>query len=339
MTPPLVCVEGLHREFQGPLDWRRLARLRWERRGEAAPLRGVTFSVDAGEWLAIIGGNGAGKTTVLKVIAGLLLPSSGRVVVDGIDVVRHPRRVQAMVGYALADERSFFWRLNLLDNLEFFATLVGVPRRERRARSEHLLERLDLAAHAERPFAALSTGMKQRLTIARALLGRPRVLLLDEPTRSLDGEHARQVWSVVRDEMQATGGSVLLVTHQLEDAVSQCHRVATLHDGVIALESTADQLRERASGSHGLIIAVRDLPRPMLARLRDFEGVRDIRVASENAGEQVLEVWTRNGDLPLAGFIGELTSSGASIASLQQGIPLQAVLEQLQAGVPQEVPA
>lgn len=329
MTAPLVTVDNLHRSFQGRLRLRRLARLRWEREPPIEPLRGVHFTVDPGEWLAIIGANGVGKTTILKVIAGLLRPHTGRVLVNELDVAREEGRTRALVGYALADERSFYWRLTVRQNLVFFSGLEGLTGAAARERIEMLLRRMDLLEQADLPFAALSTGMKQRLTLARALLSRPRVLLLDEPTRSLDANHAADVWAVVREEVQSANGCVVLVTHQLQDAVSQSDRVVTLHDGVIAMETTAASLRESARDSSGLIVTVQGLPRPALAALRAFAGVRDIRVASSNGNEQVLEVWTENGSLPLSDFITELTDAGATISALQQGTPMQAVLERL----------
>jgi ABC-2 type transport system ATP-binding protein len=324
----MIEVEGLSKHFDVGNPLRRLL-------GRPGPcvevLRGVDLSVRRGDFLALLGANGAGKTTVLKTIATLLLPDAGRVRVCGHDVTTHGRQVREAVGYVLADERSFHWRLSGRENLEFFAALHGIPAAAARARIRTLLDRLDLGAVAARGFGEYSTGMKQRLAIARALLGRPRVLVMDEPTRSVDTAHATAVWRLVREEVEEAEGCVVLVTHHIQEALALCGRVAVLSGGVIALDTSADRLQAVTAGLDGFTLAVRGLRPPDLPALRHFPGVRDIRIASQVAGEQTLEVWTTNGDLPLAGFIGELTGRGATVCSLQRSTPLQAVIERLTA--------
>lgn len=328
MTAPLVLVEGVSKSFTpaGPL--RRLLR-------RSAPvqqvLRGVDLAVDRGDWLALMGVNGAGKTTLLKVLAGLLLPDSGRASVAGFDVIREEQQARGLAGYVLADERSFYWRLTARQNLEFFAALNGLHGRAARDRICTLLDRLDLLDVADTSFATFSSGMKQRLAVARALLVRPRVLLMDEPARSLDAGHAAALWQFVREEISDRDGCVILVTHQVEEALTQCQQAAILDDGRIVLNTAVHNLRPAASVLDGYTIAVRGLSPAGLNALRTFQGVRDIRVASQTGGEQLLEVWTHNGDLPLAGFIGELTGAGATLCSLQRAAPLQGVLEQVTA--------
>lgn len=332
MGEPLIVIEDLHVSFPrgNPL-------LRWLGRG-APPqqvLRGVNLRVATGEFCALIGENGVGKTTVLKTIATLLIPTAGRVMVCGADTVRQGARVRAVVGYVLADERSFHWRLSARENLEFFAALNGLPAAAARARIRALLERLDLAAVADRPFGEYSTGMRQRLAVARALLTRPRVLLLDEPTRSVDSVHAAQVWQVVREEVEAVEGCVLLVTHQVQEALALCRRLALLRAGQIVVDATAREIEALVAGLDGFLVTVRGLRAPGLERLRRYPGVRDVRVASQRAEEQVLEVWSCNGDLSLAEFLSEVTGLGATVTALHRATPLQGLLERL-ASAPRE---
>jgi ABC-type taurine transport system ATPase subunit len=237
--------------------------------------------------------------------------------------------VREIAGYVLADERGFHWRLSGEENLEFFATLNGIHGTATRTRIHALLRRLDLLDAARRGFAEYSTGMKQRLAIARALPGRPRVLLMDEPTRSIDPGHTAEVWRPVRDEVAAADGCVVLVTHQVQEALSLCSR--------IALDTTPRQMESFALALDGFTISVRNLPARDLDALRAFPGVRDIRITSQVAGEQVLEVWTHDGDLPLASFIGELTGAGATICLLQWATPLRGVLERVLAAGREQV--
>ncbi len=262
-------------------------------------------------------------------VATLLLPDQGRIHVDGYDVEQEPRRARERVGYVLADERSFHWRLNAENNLLFFARLDGMDVPSAKRRIAFLLERLDLMSARERPFGQYSTGMKHRLAVARALLMRPRVLLMDEPTRSIDRGHAAEVWRLVREEIEEVEGCLVVVTHQVQEALGLCNRVSILADGSIAIDTSADSLGRFTSDLDGFTVSVRGLAASDMETLRDCEGICDVRLASHMAGEQVLEVWTANGEEPLASFLNAVTSTGATVCSLQRATPLQGVIERL----------
>lgn len=325
-SAPLIAVENLHLTFHAdPL--RRLLR----RAAVREVLRGVSFQVAAGETLGLLGANGAGKTTILKTIAGLLAPTAGSVRVGGWDTTARSRQARTLTGYVLADERSFYWRLNAVENLEFFAALSGLHGGVARRRIRTLLDRLDLASAASRDVAEYSTGMRQRLAIARALLPRPRVLLMDEPARSIDGAHAAEVWRLVREEMAAVDGCAVLVTHQIDEALAFCERIAVLDSGRLAFDTTAAGLAEVAAGLSGFTVAVRGLTEAHLAALRRRPDIHDARVASQVAGEQVVEVWTDHTDRALVPVISELTEGGATVTALQRGTPLHGVLTRLTA--------
>lgn len=323
----LVDITELHKAFPAPQSV--AAFLRRSRAGKNQVLSGATLTANSGDYVALLGANGAGKTTVLKTIATLLHPDAGHVRVQGMDTRREERRVREIVGYVMADERSFHWRLSAFRNLDFFARLDGIGGAEREPRIRYLLERLDLASAGERPFGQFSTGMKQRLAVARALLKRPTILLMDEPTRSIDQAHAAEVWRLVQEEVELASGCLILVTHQIQEALSLCNRVAILADGKIVLDTTASALGRYAGDLDGFTVSVRGLSPKNLERLKMFQGIRDVRVASQVAGEQLLEVVTVKGDGAMPGFLGELTGMGATICSLQRATPLQGVVERL----------
>lgn len=196
-------------------------------------LEGVTLDIDPGEVFGIIGPNGAGKTTLLKVLSTLILPSRGSARVNGSDLIRGAEAVRRSVAIATGEERGFYWRLTGTENLEFFAGLRGFGPREARLRAAQALELVDLLPRAGEPVMRYTTGMRQRLSLARALLARPRVLLLDEPTRSLDPMAVQGVQMLVRRLAVDDRVTVMIATHNLEEAEAVCTRVAVLTDGVV----------------------------------------------------------------------------------------------------------
>jgi len=203
-----------------------------ERRGETVALQEVSLSVRAGVTI-LLGPNGSGKTTTLKLISTVLLPDSGRVIVEGADTLCEPDLVRRKVGFAVAAERSFFPRLSAHENLDFFATLDGVPRATRRIRMDELLEKVGLLDAADTLVMKFSSGMYQRLGIARALIKQPELILLDEPSRSLDPASTSHLWNLVRD-LPAQGTTVLLATHNFHEAAAVGDAVAVLHQGRLA---------------------------------------------------------------------------------------------------------
>ncbi len=201
-----------------------------ERSGETRALDGVSFSVPTGKVLVLLGPNGSGKTTTLKLVSTMLLPDSGRVLVEGADTRTEPDRVRKHVGFAVATERSFFPRLSARENLDFFAALDDVPRASRALKIDAMLQRTGLLEAADTLVMKFSSGMYQRLGIARALIKQPSVILLDEPTRSLDPGSAAHFWNLVRD-LAEQGSTVILATHSFNEAAAVGDVVAVLHRG------------------------------------------------------------------------------------------------------------
>ncbi len=195
-------------------------------------LRGVEMSAKVGDRIALFGVNGAGKTTVLKLISGLIFPTAGRVLIHGRSVEEHQRHVRREVGYVINEERSFYWRLTGFQNLEFFAGLenaFGVATHER---IWQLLTQVGLSQDANRRVAEYSAGMKQRLALARGLLTSPSVMLLDEPTRSLDPVGAATIHGLLRQTLGADQ-AVVVATNDFEDALALCDRLLVLKSGAI----------------------------------------------------------------------------------------------------------
>lgn len=201
-------------------------------RGVVEALRGVDLVVPRGAICAVIGPNGSGKSTLLRLVVTLLLPDAGRVVVGGVDAVREPVLARRMVGFSSGNERGVYWRLTGRENLEFFAALHHVRHPDRAIAD--VLAVMDLSSVADRPVMTYSQGMLHRLGLARALLHRPEVLVLDEPGRSLDPpsrDHLHALLRRLRDDRQV---SILLATHDLSEAACLADEVTILDRGLVS---------------------------------------------------------------------------------------------------------
>lgn len=221
-------------------------------KGQAiAAVQAVSLTIAAGEVLAFLGANGAGKTTTIKMIAGLIRPDDGWVKIADRDPHQDPQARRSL-GAVLEGSRNVYWQMTVEENLEYFGVLRGLDARTTRRQGRELLERFNLMHKRRTAVQALSRGMQQKLAIAVALMHKPRVLLLDEPTLGLDVEATEDVKRLVR-EIAAEGCGILLTTHQLEVAEELSDRVAIINRGkIVAEEATADLIRQ-FSGSTYLI--------------------------------------------------------------------------------------
>jgi ABC-2 type transport system ATP-binding protein len=238
-----------------------------ERGGETVALKDVSFSAARAEVMALLGPNGSGKTTALKLISTMLLPDAGSVRVGRFDTRRNAGDVRCQVGIAVAGERSFFPRLSARENLEFFAALDEVPRGGRAQRIQQVLSDTGLEEQADTLVMKFSSGMYQRLGIARALVKRPGVLLLDEPTRSLDAANTAHFWSAIR-ALARQETTVLLATHNFAEAAAVSDRLLLLHRGELLADralgrgESAETLRSfyfRTTGEIDETFAIRNL--------------------------------------------------------------------------------
>jgi ABC-2 type transport system ATP-binding protein len=239
--------------------------------GETRVLTGVDLTVPAGTLLALLGPNGSGKTTTVRILTTLLAPDGGSATVAGLDVTREGPAVRRTIGltaqHATVDEL-----LTGRENLELFAGLHHLPGPTARRRAADLLERLDLAAAANRRVGTYSGGMRRRLDLAASLVAGPRILFLDEPTTGLDPRSRAEVWSVIR-ELLASGATILLTTQYLEEADQLADRIAVITSGRVVADDTPDTLK-RQVGSERLLLRLRrprDLARagPLLSSNAD----------------------------------------------------------------------
>lgn len=207
--------------------------------GAVRAVDGISFSVAPGEVFGLLGHNGAGKTTTLRMLTGRTLPTSGAAHIAGFDVVRELNQVKPLINVVFEDQ-NLYERLSGYDNLRVFADLYDAPRN----RVDELLARVGLTESAKRKVKTYSSGMKQRLLIARSLINEPGVLMLDEPTKGLDPSSAREMRDIVR-ELAASNVSVLLCTHYMEEADELCDRVAFLSNGKIVALDTPRELKLR----------------------------------------------------------------------------------------------
>jgi len=259
--PAAIVTQGLGKVYIKRRSLREMAVHPWTRAERVTGLNDVNLEVRRGEVFGLLGPNGAGKTTLLKILACLILPTEGKALVNGAQVGGDDRAVKRAIGFVTSDERSFYWRLTGAENLDFFARLYGLGTTEARKRSRELLAAMDLEAVARTQFMNYSSGMKQRLAIARALLHDPPILCLDEPTRSLDPIAAKHLRRFVADRLSGEGRkTVLLATHNLQEAEEMCGRFAVLHRGRVLRQGSVAEILSGLPGRDGYVLTVAGLP-------------------------------------------------------------------------------
>ena len=216
------------------------------RNGAVRALDHLSLDVEEGTVLSVLGPNGAGKTTCVRILATLLKPDSGRAMVGGIDVIKHPEKVREVIGlsgqYAAVDEILTGW-----DNLVMFGQLYHLGKKASIARAEELLERFSLTDSAKRPIKTYSGGMRRRLDLAASLIVKPKVLFLDEPTTGLDPRGRQEMWSVI-EELVKGGVTLLLTTQYLEEADQLADEIAVIDHGKVIARGTSDVLKKQVGG-------------------------------------------------------------------------------------------
>ena len=234
MAEKMIEAEGLRRVYRN-------------RKEEIEAVRGVDFTVDAGEIVGFLGPNGAGKTTTLRMLTTLLDPSAGRVRVAGHDLATDPVGVRRNIGY-VAQSGSTAGEARVGEELIDHARMYGIDRNVSRARGEELVAQLDLAGMWDRQCKTLSGGQRRRLDIAMGLIHRPRLVFLDEPSTGLDPQSRANLWTHIgrlRDELDTT---VFLTTHYMDEADILCDRILVIDDGRIVARGTPDELKKSVSG-------------------------------------------------------------------------------------------
>jgi len=217
--------------------------------GEKLAVNGLTFRVGAGQIYGLLGPNGAGKTTTLRMLSGLMAPTSGTAILGGHDVTREPVAVKRIMGFLTANT-GLYQRLTARELLAYFGHLHRMTRRQAAARADELIQWLNIGGFADLRCGALSTGQKQRVNIARALVADPPVLILDEPTLGLDVLSSRVIMQYIK-RVRRAGKTIILSTHYLDEAETLCDTIGLLHDGRLIAEGDIESLR-KLSGEHRL---------------------------------------------------------------------------------------
>ena len=234
IQPPVLRVHEVTMRFPITKTYRELLTHPFRARRRFTALEAVNLNIESGDRVAVLGPNGAGKTTLLKLIGGLLLPTEGNIVVNGFDTIRHNPAARHSVGFVMNEERSFFWRLTAIQNLEFFAALDNLWGESMKARIRELIRFVGLEEHSEKPVSTYSSGMKQRLALARGLIAEPQVLILDEPTRTLDPVACDELIDLLNKRIHRDSRKTLFIaTHRLEEAIKLCDKVVVVNHGQI----------------------------------------------------------------------------------------------------------
>ncbi|HKT06523.1 MAG TPA: ABC transporter ATP-binding protein [Gemmatimonadaceae bacterium] len=299
----------------------------------ATALDGVSLQVRRGELFGLLGPNGAGKTTLFKILSTLITPDGGQAVIDGCDVVRDAARVRRLLAPAIPEERSLSWRLTARQNLDVFAALHGLAGAAALRAVDEVLAATELLDTGTKMVGQFSSGMRQRLLIARALLGRPSVLLLDEPTRSLDPISARRFRTFLRDEIVGRRGcTVLLATHRAEEALELCDRVAVLDHGRVSAAGAPHELMRDIAGARFHVRIQAEHRAALCEVAQSSRGT--VRVVER--GEVDGEGWITDGVEIAAGttgaaaFLGALNQRGVAVASFERvTLPLDELIERL----------
>jgi ABC-2 type transport system ATP-binding protein len=247
--------------------------------GDVRAVDGITFAIAAGEIFGLLGPNGAGKTTTIRMITTLLRPDSGTIRVFGTDVADAPMRTRRLIGY-VPQQLSIDGQLTGVENIALFARLFDVPRRDRRERVMDALDVVGLVDVGDRLASTYSGGMVRRLELAEALVNRPRMLVLDEPTLGLDPVAREGIWQRITDLCDELGMTVLLTTHYMEEAEELCDRVGIMHAGGLGALGSPSELRE----SVGADSTLEDVFRAEVGETDEGGGLRRVRSTRRTFG-------------------------------------------------------
>jgi len=285
----------------------------------------VNLKVQTGELFGLLGPNGAGKTTLVKCLATILIPDEGTALVNGCDVLKETTMVRASIGLVVGGERTLYWKLTARDNLMYFASLYKMPRAEAKDRVNQLLETMGLLDRADERLEDYSTGMRQKIAIARALLHNPPVLLLDEPTLGLDPTFSRQMRSQIRDLCKDQGKTILLATHYMYEADELCDRIAIMNNGQIAAVDTSNRLKAMVREKELVEVACVNPPIGIEAELKSL--CRDVDIVTLIQGDEAestparIKIIGEGAEESMGTIIDALRKKKVQITSLNVGMP------------------
>ncbi len=297
-----------------PPRWRLFPRK--EPRGMFTAVNGVDLQIERGEIFGLLGPNGAGKSTTIRMLCTLLEPTSGTAQVNGFDVVRQANEVRRSLGTVLAGERSIYWKLTGRENLEYFAALYHIPADIARSRVEELIARMELKDRANELVEKYSTGMRQRIAIAKALLARPPILLLDEPTLGLDPQAARRVRELI-SELKQEGHTILLTTHYMEEADQLSDRIGIIDTGKVIALDTPEGLKHRMEQKEVIRLEITGWHDDLGEKLKSIAGIENLM--SRQRGEADLwevNLQAQNSRLALPRIVEHISGNGTRLVNM-----------------------
>lgn len=300
------------------IDLRRLFKKRQGRTlRTVVALDGIGLRVEEGELFGILGPNGAGKTTLIKILATLLLPTSGQAFVDGIDVAKDPLSVRRRINTVSGGEQSGYGILTVRETLWMFSQFYGVPRRVAHARIEELLRVVGLLEEANTKVNRLSTGMRQKMNFARCFVSDPKIVFLDEPTLGLDVGAARDVRDFIKNWRKEAGRTVLLTTHYMAEADELCDRVAIIDQGNILACDTPDNLKRRIKRDSAFHLEVEGFD--SWENLRELPGVRQLVSTPRDGYTEIRFILER--EEAISQVVGKITEHGSRVLYLRKTEP------------------
>ncbi len=309
--PPAIDTRDLVMRFPAQQGWQAL----FKREPGKTALRGINLTIPSGEIFGILGPNGAGKTTLVKILSTLTIPSGGTARVMGLDVVENSIDVRRRVGVVYGDERTLYWRLSGLDNLLFYAALYGIPRKQARERALELLDLVGLSEAADVRVHHYSSGMKQRASIARGLLNDPDLLIMDEPTRSLDPMAAQELRKLIKERVAGDKRTVLIATNVMVEAEFLCDRIAFINHGEIQMTGEIEHLRNLLQTEEQYQIVVSGFSFQLVELLRQIDGVHSVKASSVRDDLYRLDVNIDDHSTAIPDIIRKIVAEGASVWS------------------------
>ncbi len=296
-----------------------------EKNDVTVALNKVNLKIRPGELFGLLGPNGSGKTTTIKCLSTILIPDEGTVTVNGFDVQKETSMVRASLGMVVGGERSLYWKLTARDNLRYFASLYKMQRTHAKQRIEELLENFNLSDRADERLEDYSTGMRQKVAIARALLHDPPILLLDEPTLGLDPNFARQIRNQIKELTEKHGKTVLLTTHYMDEADKLCDRVAFINNGNIVAVDTPNRLKAMVKETELVEVAVYSPPAGIEKHIRsllpDAKVVKLIPGNEDEGNPSRIKIIGGTSEENVGTIIDALRQKNVRIGSLNVGVP------------------
>ena len=279
-------------------------------------VNGVSLQIEQGEIFGLLGPNGAGKTTTIRMLCTLLEPTSGTARLNGYDILKQPNLVRQSLGIVMAGERSVYWKLSGRENLEYFAALYHVPPQIAKKRINELLEKMELTARADELVEKYSSGMRQRVAVSKALLARPPILLLDEPTLGLDPQAARKLREIIK-ELKQEGHTILLTTHYMEEADQLSDRIGIIDQGKIIALDTPSCLKQTINQKDVIHLEVSGWKPEHATVLQKLPEVDNL-VAHPNGSEAIWEVSLQaaNSRAVLPGIVETLNQNGTRLVNM-----------------------